>query len=225
MTGNEAITNGTSKIASVIPGAPNNSQETPGDNNAAEVPSTDTSTATSVSTDIDTFFKGMAVVQQGLMSLRAATTNIGWDGLDANGAPIGISINNGAYTQIDREAVTITTLGSGDFVLSSSANGIDTYLVQSIEIVDGKSVLSLAPLFAQGTNNVSPEILDYSSQETRLADGSRLISAWVIIDQSESPLPLPSQINVKLKVTADGSQVISAAAQYLFNPTNTRAQA
>ena len=228
MTGNEAITNGTSKIASVIPGAPSNPAN-PGaeQNGSADLPSVDSNSATvtSVSTDIDTFFKGMAVVQQGLMSLRAATTNIGWDGLDANGAPIGISTNNGAYTQIDREAVTITTLGSGDFVLSSSANGIDTYLVQSIEIVDGKSVLSLAPLFAQGTNNVSPEILEYSSQETRLADGSRLISAWVIIDQSESPLPLPSQINVKLKVTADGSQVISAAAQYLFNPTNTRAQA
>ena len=225
MTGNEAITNGTSKIASVIPGAPSN----PGTerNGSTDLPSADSNSATvtSVSTDIDTFFKGMAVVQEGLMSLRAATTNIGWDGLDANGAPIGISTNNGAYTQIDREAVTITTLGSGDFVLSSSANGIDTYLVQSIEIVEGKSVLSLAPLFAQGSNNFSPEILDYSSQETRLADGSRLISAWVIIDQSESPLPLPSQINVKLKVTADGSQVISAAAQYLFNPTNTRAQA
>jgi hypothetical protein len=227
MTGNEAITNGTSKIASVIPGAPNNSQEAPSDNNAAEVPSTDFdgATVTSVSTDIDTFFKGLAVVQQGLMSLRAATTNIGWDGLDANGAPIGISTNNGAYTQIDRDAVTITTLGSGDFVLSSSANGMDTYLVQTIEIVDGQSVLSLAPLFAQGTNNVSPEILEYSSQETRLADGSRLISAWVIIDQSESPLPLPSQINVKLKVTADGSQVISAASQFLYSPTTDQARA
>ena len=228
MTGNEVITNGTSKIASVIPGAPSNPAN-PGakQNGATDLPSVDSNnaTVTSVSTDIDEFFKGMAVVQQGLMSLRAATTNIGWNGLDANGAPIGISTNNGAFTQIDRDAVKITTLGAGDFVLSSSANGIDTYLVQSIEIVDGKSVLSLAPLFAQGTNNVSPEILDYSSQETRLADGSRLISAWVIIDQSESPLPLPSQINVKLKVTADGSQVISAAAQYLFIPTNTRAQA
>jgi RNA polymerase sigma factor (sigma-70 family) len=227
MTGNEAITNGTSKIASAIPGAPNNSQEAPSDNNAAEVPSTDFdgATVTSVSTDIDTFFKGMAVVQQGIMSLRSATTNIGWVGLDSNGAPIGVSTNNGAYTEANRDAVKITTLGAGDFVLTSSANGMDTYLVQTIEIVDGQSVLSIAPLFAQGTYNISPEILDYSSQETRLADGSRLISAWVIIDQSESPLPLPSQINVKLKVTADGSQVISAAAQYLFNPTNTRAQA
>ena len=228
MTGNEAITNGTSKIASVIPGAPSNPAN-PGakQNGATDLPSvgSNNATVTSVSTDIDEFFKGMAVVQQGLMSLRAATTNIGWNGLDANGAPIGISTNNGAFTQIDRDAVKITTLGAGDFVLSSSANGLDTYLVQTIEIVDGKSVLSLAPLFAQGANNVSPEILEYSSQETRLEDGTRLISAWVIIDQSESPLPLPSQINVKLKVTADGSQVISAAAQYLFIPTNTRAQA
>ncbi|CAB4657528.1 unannotated protein [freshwater metagenome] len=228
MTGNEVITNGTSKIASVIPGAPSNPAN-PGakQNGATDLPSVDSNnaTVTSVSTDIDEFFKGMAVVQQGLMSLRAATTNIGWNGLDANGAPIGISTNNGAFTQIDRDAVKITTLGAGDFVLSSSANGLDTYLVQTIEIVDGKSVLSLAPLFAQGANNVSPEILEYSSQETRLEDGTRLISAWVIIDQSESPLPLPSQINVKLKVTADGSQVISAAAQYLFIPTNTRAQA
>ena len=228
MTGNEAITNGTSKIASVIPGAPSNPAN-PGteQNGATDLPSVDSNnaTVTSVSTDIDTFFKGMAVVQQGLMSLRAATTNIGWNGLDANGAPIGISTNNGAFTQIDRDAVKITTLGAGDFVLSSSANGLDTYLVQTIEIVDGKSVLSLAPLFAQGANNISPEILEYSSQETRLEDGTRLISAWVIIDQSESPLPLPSQINVKLKVTADGSQVISAAAQYLFIPTNSQARA
>jgi RNA polymerase sigma factor (sigma-70 family) len=226
MTGNEAITNGTSKIASVIPGAPNNSQETPEDN-GAEIPSTDFdgATVTSVSTDIDTFFRGMAVVQQGIMSLRSATTNIGWVGLDSNGAPIGVSTNNGAYTEANRDAVKITTLGAGDFVLTSSTNGMDTYLVQTIEIVDGQSVLSIAPLFAQGTNNVSPEILDYSSQETRLADGSRLISAWVILGQSDSPLPLPSQINVKLKVTADGSQVISAASQFIYTPTSNQARA
>jgi len=224
MTGNEAITNGTSKIASVIPGAPNNSQTTPGDNNAAEVPSTDTSTATSVSTDIDTFFRGLAVVQQGVASLRSAATNIGWDGLDSNGAPIGISTNNGAFTEANRTSVEITTLGAGDFVLTSSTNGIETYLVQSIEIVNGQSVLSIAPLFVQGSDNFSPDVLDYSSQETRLEDGTRLISAWVIIDPSNSPLPLPSQINVKLKVTADGSQVISAASQFIYSPTN-KAQA
>ena len=226
MTGNEAITNGTSKIASVIPGAPNNSQETPG-KNGAELPSTDFdgATVTSVSTDIDTFFRGMAVVQQGIASLRSATTNIGWVGLDSNGAPIGVSTNNGAYTEANRDAVKITTLGAGDFVLTSSANGMDTYLVQTIEIVDGQSVLSIAPLFAQGTYNISPEILDYSSQETRLADGSRLISAWVILGQSDSPLPLPSQINVKLKVTADGSQVISAASQFIYTPTSNQARA
>jgi RNA polymerase sigma factor (sigma-70 family) len=225
MTGNEAITNGTSKIASVIPGAPS-SPANPG-NNGAEVPSTDSdvATATSVSTDIDTFFRGVAVVQQGITSLRSAATNIGWIGLDSNGAPIGVSTNNGAYTQADRDSVKITTLGSGDFVLTSSANGLDTYLVQTIEIVDGQSVLSLAPLFAQGSTNISPEILDYSSQETRLEDGSRLISAWVIIDQSNSPLPLPSQINVKLKVTADGSQVISAASQFIYSPTTDQARA
>jgi RNA polymerase sigma factor (sigma-70 family) len=228
MTGNEAITNGTSKIASVIPGSPSNPAN-PGaeQNGATDLPSADSNsaTATSVSTDIDTFFRGVAVVQQGIMSLRSVATNIGWAGLDSNGAPIGVSTNNGAYTQVDRDSVKITTLGSGDFVLTSSANGLDTYLVQTIEIVDGQSVLSLAPLFAQGSTNVSPEILDYSSQETRLEDGSRLISAWVIIDQSNSLLPLPSQINVKLKVTADGSQVISAASQFIYSPTTDQARA
>ena len=225
MTGNEAITNGTSKIASVIPGAPKDSQTTPGDNGAAEAPSVDTSTATSVSTDIDTFYRGLAVVQQGIVNLRSIATNIGWDGLDSNGAPVGVSTNNGAYTVSNRDSAKVTSLGAGEFVLTSSTNGIDTYLVQTIEIVDGQSVLSLAPLFAQGATNISPEILEFSSQETRLEDGSRLISAWVIIDPSNSPLPLPSQINVKLKVTADGSQVISAASQFLYSPTSNQAQA
>jgi RNA polymerase sigma factor (sigma-70 family) len=228
MTGNEAITNGTSKIASVIPGSPSNPANPRAEQNGStDLPSADSNSATvtSVSTDIDTFFRGVAVVQQGIMSLRSVATNIGWAGLDSNGAPIGVSTNNGAYTQVDRDSVKITTLGSGDFVLTSSANGLDTYLVQTIEIVDGQSVLSLAPLFAQGSINVSPEILDYSSQETRLEDGSRLISAWVIIDQSNSPLPLPSQINVKLKVTADGSQVISAASQFIYSPTTDQARA
>ena len=225
MTGNEAITNGTSKIASVIPGAPKDSQTTPGDNGAAEAPSVDTSTATSVSTDIDTFYRGLAVVQQGIVNLRSIATNIGWDGLDSNGAPVGVSTNNGAYTVSNRDSAKVTSLGAGEFVLTSSTNGIDTYLVQTIEIVDGQSVLSLAPLFAQGATNISPEILEFSSQETRLEDGSRLISAWVIIDPSNSPLPLPSQINVKLKVTADGSQVISAASQFLYSPTSNQARA
>ena len=225
MTGNEAITSGTSKIASVIPGAPKDSQTTPGDNGAAEAPSVDTSTATSVSTDIDTFYRGLAVVQQGIVNLRSIATNIGWDGLDSNGAPVGVSTNNGAYTVSNRDSAKVTSLGAGEFVLTSSTNGIDTYLVQTIEIVDGQSVLSLAPLFAQGATNISPEILEFSSQETRLEDGSRLISAWVIIDPSNSPLPLPSQINVKLKVTADGSQVISAASQFIYSPTTDQARA
>lgn len=225
MTGNEAITSGTSKIASVIPGAPS-VPATP-ENKSEALPSapSDSSTATSVQTDIDTFFKGVSVVQQGLVSLRALATNIGWADLDSNGAPIGVSTNNGAYTQANRDSVQVTTLGAGDFILTSSANGIQTYLVQTIEIVDGKSVLSLAPLFAQGSTNVSPEILSYSSQETRLEDGSRLISAWVTIDPSNSPLPLPSQINVKLKVTADGSQVISASSQFLYSPTSNQVRA
>jgi RNA polymerase sigma factor (sigma-70 family) len=225
MTGNEAITNGTSKIASVIPGAPKDSQTTPGDNGAAEAPSVDTSTTTSVSKDIDDFYRGLAVVQQGIVNLRSIATNIGWDGLDSNGAPVGVSTNNGAYTVSNRDSAKVTSLGAGEFVLTSSTNGIDTYLVQTIEIVDGQSVLSLAPLFAQGATNISPEILEFSSQETRLEDGSRLISAWVIIDPSNSPLPLPSQINVKLKVTADGSQVISAASQFLYSPTSNQARA
>jgi RNA polymerase sigma factor (sigma-70 family) len=231
MTGNEAITNETSKVASVIPGAPSNPTNpvNPGaeQNSTTDLPSVDSNNTivTSVSTDIDTFFKGMAVVQEGIMSLRTAATNIGWVGLDSSGAPTGVSTNNGAYTQVDRDNVKITVLGAGDIVLSSSANGVDTYLVQTIEIVNGQSVLSLAPLFAQGSTNVSPEILEYSSQETRLDDGSRLISAWVIIGQSNSPLPLPSQINVKLKVTADGSQVISAASQFLYSPTTDQARA
>jgi RNA polymerase sigma factor (sigma-70 family) len=228
MTGNEAITNGTSKVASAIPGTPS-TPANPGaeQNGVADLPSadSDSATVTSISTDIDTFFQGIAVVNQGIMSLRTAATNIGWHGLDTNGAPVGVSTNSGAYSQVDRDTVKITTLGAGDFVLSSSANGLDSFLVQTIEIVDDKAQLSIAPLFNQGANSFSPEILDFSSVETRLEDGSRLISAWVIIDQSDSPFPLPSQINVKLKVTADGSQVISASSQFIYTPTTDQARA
>jgi hypothetical protein len=49
-----------------------------------------------------------------------------------------------------------------------------------------------------------------------LADGSRLINAWVRISPAAAKVALPSQINVKLVLSADGSQVISEAAQLIF---------
>jgi RNA polymerase sigma factor (sigma-70 family) len=167
--------------------------------------------------ELATASDGIEVLTNAVTNLRATAANIGWSGLDENGAPIGFTFNHGAYTNFEEEGVALTNIGPADSVFRIIQNGADVYLSQSVAFQNGKAVLDIAPLFMAGTEVLTPEVQSLSSVETRLAGGNRLITAWVTINPAGANVALPSQINVKLVVNADGSKVISEASQLIFS--------
>jgi RNA polymerase sigma factor (sigma-70 family) len=159
---------------------------------------------------------GLSTITQAVQYVRAAATSIGWDGLDYKGAPVGFSSNMGAFTDKSVEKTALLQISANSSMFSSADFGLDINLSQTFEIVDDKAVVDIAPLLLTEDGYVVLEVSSQSHTETRLADGSRLINAWVRISPAAAKVALPSQINVKLVLSADGSQVISEAAQLIF---------
>jgi len=164
---------------------------------------------------------GIEVLTNAVTNLRAVAANEGWGGLDEFGAPVGFTFNKGAYTNFEDEGVALVNIGPADSVFRITQNGVDVFLSQNVFFQNGKAVLDVEPLFTAGTEVLSPEVQSSTSVETRLAGGNRLITAWVTIDPAGANVALPSQINVKLVVNADGSKVISEASQLIFS-TNSK---
>jgi RNA polymerase sigma factor (sigma-70 family) len=160
---------------------------------------------------------GLSTITQAVQYVRAAATSIGWDGLDYKGAPVGFSSNMGAYTDKSVEKTSLLQISANSSMFSSADFGLDINLSQTFEIVDDKAVVDIAPLLLTEDGYVVLGVSNQSHTETRLADGSRLINAWVRISPAAAKVALPSQINVKLVLSADGSQVISEAAQLIFS--------
>ena len=210
MTGNEGSTPSLTGITS----APNENTPKPAVTPKPEVTPEERA---ALLAELATASDGIEVLTNAVTSLRATAANIGWSGLDENGAPIGFTFNHGAYTNFDEEGVALTNIGPADSVFRITQNGVDVFLSQSVAFQNGKAVLDIAPLFTAGTEVLSPEVQSSTSVETRLAGGNRLITAWVTIDPAGANVALPSQINVKLVVNADGSKVISEASQLIFS--------
>jgi len=166
---------------------------------------------------------GIEVLTKEVSFLRVSELNIGWDGLDVAGAPVGLSVNNGPSTKAVQDGVELTNIGPADSVFRITQNGVDVYLTQNVTIEGDKAVLDIAPLFTAGTEVLTPEVQSLSSVETRLAGGNRLINAWVTINPAGANVAMPSQINVKLVVSADGSHVISEASQLIFSADSKKA--
>ena len=160
---------------------------------------------------------GIEVATRGITYLRVAASNIGWDGLDGSGAPTGFSVNNGAYTKATQDGVSLVNIGPAESVFRITQNGVDVFINQDVRIENDKATLDIAPLFMAGTEVLTPEVQSLTSVETRLAGGNRLINAWVTINPAGADVAMPSQINVKLVVSADGSIVISEASQLIFS--------
>jgi hypothetical protein len=166
---------------------------------------------------------GIEVLTQEVSFLRVSESNIGWDGLDVAGAPVGFSVNNGPSTRAIVDGVELTNIGPADSVFRITQNGVDVFLSQNVTIEGDKAVLDIAPLFMAGSEFITPEVKSLTSVETRLVGGNRLINAWVTIVPAGANVAMPSRINVKLVVSPDGSTVISEASQLIFSADSKKA--
>ena len=214
LTGNEGV----------VPTLPNQVAEAPAtaDSNSQEAGApvaTPTDEAT-IRAQLAQVTDGLAVVAQGVAYVRTVTSAYGWDALDAAGAPVGNSANTGAYTKAQKDTVLLTKIDVNEYVFRVEQDGVLVFINQDLSLVDGKVAVEVSPLYLAGNSVYTPVVTDQSVVETRLSDGNRLVNVWVTIDPSEFDQALPSQINVKLKVSADGSEILAESSQLLFtSPT------
>ena len=216
LTGNEGV----------VPTLPNQVVEAPAtaDSNSQEADApvaTPTDEAT-IRAQLAQVTDGLAVVAQGVAYVRTVTSTYGWDALDAAGAPVGYSANTGAYTKARKDTVLLTKIDANEYVFQVEQDGVLVFINQDLSLVDGKVAVEVSPLYLAGNSVYTPVVTDQSVVETRLSDGNRLVNVWVTIDPSEFDQALPSQINVKLKVSADGSEILAESSQLIFTSPTTK---
>ena len=214
LTGNEGV----------VPTLPNSVVEAPvtadSNNQEAGAPVATPTDEATIRAQLAQVTDGLAVVAQGVAYVRTVTSAYGWDALDAAGAPVGNSANTGAYTKARKDTVLLTKIDANEYVFQVEQDGVLVFINQDLSLVDGKVAVEVSPLYLAGNSVYTPVVTDQSVVETRLSDGNRLVNVWVTIDPSEFDQALPSQINVKLKVSADGSEILAASSQLLFtSPT------
>ena len=214
LTGNEGV----------VPTLPNQVVEAPStttevEGNAPVATPTDEAT---IRAQIADFNAGLAVVSNQLAYVRTATSNIGWYGLDSEGVPSGLSSNVGAYSAPNRQSVELTKIAANEYVFQIEQDGVLVFINQDLSLVDGKVAVEVSPLYLAGNSVYTPVLTDQSLVETRLSDGNRLLNLWVTIDPSEFDQALPSQINVKIKVSADGSEILAESSQLIFTSPTTK---
>ena len=214
LTGNEGV----------VPTLPNQAVEAPStttevEGNAPVATPTDEAT---IRAQIAEVTEGLSVVSKALVYVRTATTDMGWRALDAAGAPIGYSANTGAFTKAQRDSVLLTKIDVNEYVFQVEQDGVLVFINQDLSLVDGKVAVEVSPLYLAGNTVYTPVVTDQSLVETRLSDGNRLLNLWVTIDPSEFDQALPSQINVKIKVSADGSEILAESSQLIFTSPTTK---
>ena len=208
LTGNEGV----------VPTLPNQVVEAPSNEPSPSASATAEATAAAqIDAAVAGLTDGLSTISKAVAYVRAAATSIGWDGLDGSGAPVGFTSNTGAFTQKNSGNSSLLQINAANSVFSVSQDGLEINLNQSFDIVDDKVVIDFAPIAQTAEGLEILQVTRQSSVETRMADGSRLISAWVTINPASANVAPPSQINVKLLLSADGSAVISESAQLEFS--------
>ena len=156
------------------------------------------------------------VVSSQISSLRQAVAVYNWAGLDASGTPVGFSSNLGSRVTANAQMIKFPNLSteSSSSIFKVSQNGVDLLLSQDLFYVDGKLTATILPLFAPAN---TPAVITSSEQSvTTGSDGSKLIISSLKLANTGSDGQSPSAINVRIKVSADGLEILAQSAQILF---------
>ena len=164
--------------------------------------------------ELVTFQNEIKVVTSQISALRAAVAVYNWAGLDAVGAPVGLTSNLGSAVTAPAQLIKFPNLTntSSSSIFKVSQNGFDFLLSQDLFYVDGQLTASILPISPTSQIGVKS-----STQSVKtLSDGSKLVISSISLDNTGSAGQAPAVVNVRIKVSADGLEILAQSAQVLF---------
>ena len=170
-----------------------------------------------ISVELAAFQDQIKVVSSQISFLRQAVAVYNWAGLDASGTPVGFSSNLGSRVTAGAQLIKFPNLSteSSSSIFKVSQNGVELLLSQDLFYVDGKLTATILPLFAPAN---TPAVITSTEQSvTTGSDGSKLVITSLKLANTGSDGQSPSAINVRIKVSADGLEILAQSAQILFS--------
>ena len=194
----------------------------PSDKSTTDKSTTDSTDATEtvdadISVELAAFQDQIKVVTSQISFLRQAVAVYNWAGLDASGTPVGFSSNLGSRVTAGAQLIKFPNLSteSSSSIFKVSQNGVELLLSQDLFYVDGKLTATILPLFAPAN---TPAVITSTEQSvTTGSDGSKLVITSLKLANTGSDGQSPSAINVRIKVSADGLEILAQSAQILFS--------
>ena len=194
----------------------------PSDKSTTDKSNTDSTDATEtvdadISVELAAFQDQIKVVSSQISFLRQAVAVYNWAGLDASGTPVGFTSNLGSRVTAGAQLIKFPNLSteSSSSIFKVSQNGVELLLSQDLFYVDGKLTATILPLFAPAN---TPAVITSTEQSvTTGSDGSKLIITSLKLANTGSDGQSPSAINVRIKVSADGLEILAQSAQILFS--------
>ena len=194
----------------------------PSDKSTTDKSTTDTTESTEtvdadISVELAAFQDQIKVVTSQISFLRQAVAVYNWAGLDASGTPVGFSSNLGSRVTAGAHLIKFPNLSteSSSSIFKVSQNGVELLLSQDLFYVDGKLTATILPLFAPAN---TPAVITSTEQSvTTGSDGSKLVITSLKLANTGSDGQSPSAINVRIKVSADGLEILAQSAQILFS--------
>ena len=164
--------------------------------------------------ELVTFQNEIKVVTSQISALRAAVAVYNWAGLDATGAPVGLTSNFGSSVTAPAQLIKFPNLTntSSSSIFKVSQNGFDFLLSQDLFYVDGQLTASILPI----SPTTSPVVKSSTQSVKTLADGSKLVISSISLANTGSDGQAPAVVNVRIKVSADGLEILAQSAQVLF---------
>ena len=194
----------------------------PSDKSTTDKSTTDSTETTEtvdadISVELAAFQDQIKVVTSQISFLRQAVAVYNWAGLDASGTPVGFSSNLGSRVTAGAQLIKFPNLSteSSSSIFKVSQNGVELLLSQDLFYVDGKLTATILPLFAPAN---TPAVITSTEQSvTTGSDGSKLVITSLKLANTGSDGQSPSAINVRIKVSADGLEILAQSAQILFS--------
>jgi RNA polymerase sigma factor (sigma-70 family) len=164
--------------------------------------------------DLITFQNEIKVATSQISALRAAVAVYNWAGLDGSGAPVGLTSNFGSSVTAPAQLIKFPNLTntSSSSIFKVSQNGFDFLLSQDLFYVDGQLTASILPI----SPTTSPVVKSSTQSVKTLADGSKLVISSISLANTGSDGQAPAVVNVRIKVSADGLEILAQSAQVLF---------
>ena len=179
-------------------------------------------------------FVQVLTVRQAQIDAALAKLSVGaWPGLDASGLPQGFTVNDGAAFSgtavINQDFPVLTLAGTvvSESELMTSADVTNVLLHQKVVYNGSDLAYDVNPSVRMNGTWISLTVASRSTTISTLADGSRLITSYLLIDPS-TPLAgvsapgfgvdaahIPATITVRLHTSTTGQPIYGQAVQIL----------